>query len=395
MINRLLCLLLLLLAAAPTFAEVPEAPGPHAVGWKDVSFTHPLSANPTVKARLYYPAQSPGKNAEADATEGPFPLVGFLHGYFVSADFYDDICTQLASHGFFVASVATESGFSMSVPNEAKDARAMLHWAEDQARPGGSLAGMVESGGSWSTIGHSNGGAASFHLASTEPRVERLVLFEPHWMNPPGVSTFGGAVLVVGGSEDFITPSPANATRYFTKLTSSPRCFYVTVQGAGHNACLDFPLGASTMPHAVAKSRHQRLAAGFLRAEVKGETWHFRHLLGALARSQSLRAISRASSPVHWSTSSFLVFHVGVAGRNDDSIAALAMGASEPTPFGLFRADLTVAWAHIVPMPDHGILDLSLPYSPGLVGLSISSQGLRLAADGSGALTASQQHCLL
>jgi len=398
MIGRLLTLTFLLLAAAPSSAQVPEAPGPHAVGWKDVSFSHPLSGNSTVQARLYYPAQSAGQGAVADATAGPFPLVGFLHGYFAFVDYYDDVCTQLASHGFFVTSVATESGFFMSVPNEAKDSRAMLHWTEDQAKPGGTFEGMVEIGGDWSTIGHSNGGAASFYLASAEPRVQRLVLFEPNWLNPPGVSTFAGPVMVVGGSQDIVAPASINAARYFTELTSSPRCFYVVLQGAGHNASLDFPIDLSTMPHAVGKSLHQRLAAGFLRAEVKGETQHFRHMLGTIAQEQSLLPISRASSPVHWSGSSSLTFHFGIAGRVDDSIAGLAvgpLGANLPTTYGLLGVDMASAFSQIVPMPNNGIMDSALPYSPALVGLSVFSQGLRLAADGTGVLTAPNVHTLL
>ncbi|MFT4710100.1 MAG: dienelactone hydrolase [Planctomycetota bacterium] len=398
MMNHLLTFAFLLLAAAPSEAQVPEAQGPYPVGWKDVSFSHPLSANSTVQARLYYPAQAAGQNTLADPTSGPFPLVGFLHGYFAFADYYDDVCTQLASHGFFVASVATESGFFMSVPNEAKDARAMLHWTESQAQPGGSFPGMVEIGGDWSTIGHSNGGAASFYLSSAEPRVKRLVLFEPNWLNPPGVNTFDGAVMVVGSSEDFIAPAALNAARYFNQLTSSPRAFYVTIQGSGHNGSLDFPIESTTLPHAVANSLHQRLATGFLRAEVKGETQHFPHMLGTLAQGQSLLPISRASNPVHWSTSSSSTFNFGIAGRGDDSIAALAvgpLGASVPTAFGLLQVNMAAAWSHIVPMPSNGIVDLSLPYTPALVGLSVFSQGLRLATNGTGVLTAPETHTLL
>jgi pimeloyl-ACP methyl ester carboxylesterase len=390
MITRLLTSALLLLTATFATAQVPEDPGPHAVGWKDVSFSHPLSGNPTVQARLYYPAVSAGQNTLADPTSGPFPLVGFLHGYFASASYYDDVCTQLASHGFFVASVATESGFFMSVPKEAKDARAMLHWAEGQSAPGGTFAGMVESGGSWSTIGHSNGGAASFHLSSAEPRVERLVLFEPNWLNPPGVASFDGAVMVVGASEDFIAPASTNAKRYYDELTSSPRSFYVTIQGSGHNGSLDFPFEVSTLPHAVTKSLHQRLATGFLLAEVKGETHHYTHLLGALAQGQSLLPLSRATAPAHWSSASGLTFNFGVAGRSDDSIAALAVSSiavSVPTGFGLLAVDMGTAISQIVPMPSSGIFDSSLPYAPALVGLSVVSQGLRLAADGTGVLT--------
>mgnify|MGYP003660336161 CR=1 FL=1 len=93
-----------------------------------------------------------------------------------------------------------------------------------------------------------------------------------------------------------------------------------------------------------------------------------------------------------------MTFNFGVAGRADDSIAALAvgpLGASAPTVFGLLGVNMGAAYSQIVPMPSNGILDLSLPYAPALVGLSVFSQGLRLAANGTGVLSAPENPTLL
>ncbi|MDF1799180.1 MAG: hypothetical protein P1V81_08400 [Planctomycetota bacterium] len=384
-------LLLACVVSVPALAQVPEAPGPHAVGWDDVSFTHPLSANPTVTARLYYPALSAGQGTAPDTSAGPFPLVGFLHGYFAFVDYYDDVCTHLASHGFFVASVATESGLFMSIPNEAKDARAMLTWTEAQALPGGSFDGMVAQGADWSAVGHSNGGAARSHLASAEPRIARLVLFEPNWLSPPGVTSFAGPVMVVGATEDTITPTGSNAATYFANLQASPRSSYVQVVGAGHNASLDFPFGATSLPHAEAHAMHRRLAAGFLLAEVKGELQQYELLVGAAAELEPLDPVVRATQPVLWVSSGAGHLGMGLAGRGDDAFALLAVSTvqtSLPTAFGQLGVDLGGALLKVVAMTSDGSVDLSVPFDPALAGLGIFTQGLRLAADGSGALTA-------
>ena len=387
-----------LLLAAPLHAAVPvppqgnpEDPGPHPVGWTDVSLSHPLSGNPVVDARLYYPAASAGQGAAPDASAGPFPLVGFLHGYFAFVDYYDDVCSHLASHGFFVASVATESGLFMSIPNEAKDARAMLTWVESQALSGGPYDGMVAQGSDWSTIGHSNGGAASFHLAAAEPRIARLVLFEPNWLSPPGVATFGGPVMVVGATDDLVAPAAFNAAVYFQNLQASPRVSYVKIVGSGHNGSLDFPIDPASLSHAKAQAMHRRLGSAFLRAEVKGEVELYELLVGAAAELSPLDPTTRHDDPVLWAASSGGQAALGLSGRDDDASALFAVSAlpaAVPTPFGQLGLQLTGAWLTVLPMEPDGTVDLAPPPVPGLAGLSVVAQGLRLAPDGTGALTA-------
>ena len=378
------------LTAGFGFAQVPEDPGPHPVGWTDVSFSHPLSGNPTVDARLYYPAMSSGNGATPDASAGPYPLVGFLHGYFAFVDYYDDVCSHLASYGFFVASVATESGFFMSVTNEAKDARAMLTWTEAQALPGGTYEGMILQGSDWSTVGHSNGCVASFHVAAAEPRIARMVLFEPNWLNPPGVSSFTGPVMVVGATLDLVAPASINASNYYNALQSSSRCSYVLIEGSGHNGALDFPFEITTLPHSKAQSLHRRLAAGFLRAEVQGEFFHYEDMVGAAAELEPLDPEVRATEPVLWSAANGSQLGIGLAGRGDD-VSVLFAFSSAPgslaTPFGQLGIDLSSSHLITRPMTADGSVDLTLPYDPSLVGLGIFTQGLRLAANGTGALS--------
>jgi dienelactone hydrolase len=391
--GALLALAALSALATPTDAQftAPEVPGPFTVGWQDVSFAHPLSGNPVVDARLYYPALGAGQDAAPDPSSGPFPQVGFLHGYFAFVDYYDDVCSHLASHGFFVASVATESGFFMSIPKEAADARAMLTWVEEQAGAGGPFAGMVQIGGDWSAVGHSNGGAASFHLASSEPRVERLVLFEPNWTNPPGVAAFEGAVMVVGASEDLITPSSFNAQRYYDELVGTPRRFYTTVIGSGHNGSLDFPFEITSLPHSEAQAMHRRLATAFLQAEVLGDEDAYAWSLSELAEQAPLDPRSRAVEPVLWARVEAGALRLGIAGREQDAQAWLAIGdtpATLPTSFGTLGILLTPStWLSAAPMPSDGSRDVLLPIPAALAGATLGAQGLRLAPDATGALT--------
>ena len=397
LLSRTLPLALSLLALAGTYCPAsaqsapPEEPGPLPVGWQDVTFTHPLSGNPVVDARLYYPAQTSGENVAPDPTAGPFPLVGFLHGYFAFVDYYDDVCTHLASHGFFVASVATESGFFMSIPDEADDARAMLTWVEEQAGPGGPYDGMVQIGEDWSAIGHSNGGAACFHMASDEPRIARLVLFEPNWTSPPGVAAFEGPVMVVGASEDIVAPAIFNAERYYDELTATSRRFYTTIVGSGHNGSLDFPFEPSSLSHSKAQSLHRRIATAFLFAEVLGQEDEYVWTQSSLAEQEPLDPRSLAVDPVLWVRIESDEFRLGLAGREADAQVVLAIGdtpSAIPTAFGTLGLLLTPStFLSVATMPGDGSFDLVLPLPAGLAGTTLGAQGLRLAPTLAGALT--------
>ena len=390
--TSLLAALLLTPAAwcAPLQLGPPEDSGPFAVGWQDVSFSHPLAGNPQVDARLYYPAAVAGQGAAPDPSGGPFPQVGMLHGYFAFVDYYDDLCTHLASWGFFVASVATESGFFMSVPDEAADAHAMLAWVEEQAGPGGPFDGMVTLGAAWSTVGHSNGGAASFHLANAEPRVRHMVLLEPNWLAPPGVSSFDGAVMVVGASQDIVAPAALNAAVYFDQLVASPRRFYTVIEGSGHNGSLDFPFEITTLSHEEAQALHRRLTGGFLRAEVQGEEDLYAQLIGGAAQLEPLDPRSRATDPVLWALPSGVELAMGIGADEDDALGVLAIStlpATLPTAFGLVGVDLGGALVVTTPMAGNGSVDVALPHGPSVIGLAVLVQGLRLAPSGAGAVT--------
>ena len=81
-----------------------HAAGPHAVAFRDVSFVDPVQGG--VQGRVYYPAA----DGEPDPSDGPYPLVGMMHGWLGQTFMYDQICTEVASWGFVVASTNTETG---------------------------------------------------------------------------------------------------------------------------------------------------------------------------------------------------------------------------------------------------------------------------------------------
>jgi len=121
--SKLLIPLLVLLLAAAGCSDGNDAsstldlatlatPGPYAVGERlqtlvDTSRatqavgTYPGAPERTLPTRVWYPAVATG-NGTAPATDGPFPIIGWAHG-FASANFEgESVGRHLASHGYVV-----------------------------------------------------------------------------------------------------------------------------------------------------------------------------------------------------------------------------------------------------------------------------------------------------
>jgi hypothetical protein len=168
-------LLLFFLTCLPVIAQEIEDPGPYPVGWRDVTFVDKIFGQGTITGRMYYPALSAGHMADPDPSSGPYPLVGFMHGWLSSPDMYDNLCTHIASWGFVVASTGTETGFFLDMDQFARDTRSFLHWVDSESNePGSWLFGMAWDG-DWAASGHSMGGGTLSFLIGIEPRVRTIV----------------------------------------------------------------------------------------------------------------------------------------------------------------------------------------------------------------------------
>lgn len=292
--------LLVVLGGQSLWGQAPEDMGPYAVGERSVNFQHPLASASTVTADIYYPATSAGNSAPPDVASGPFPLVGFFHGYFAPPSFYDDLLIHLASYGFVVAAVSTQTGLFQSIIAEAHDGHALLHWCDAENLDQGSFLHSMLGPGPWSAVGHSNGVAAIFEVLAWENRVRTVVSTEGNWFALPAVGQFTGSFLSIGSSQDSIAPQSANARRYYDEAQNTRRRVWALIQGGGHNGSLDFQVGFQSLPHATQHRLHRRLVAGFMRAEVKHEEDNYYHLVGSGMGSEPVDTEGHCAQPVLW-----------------------------------------------------------------------------------------------
>jgi dienelactone hydrolase len=100
---------------APLDLATLAAPGAYAVGTRPLDLVDDSRATPPngtslgaprrrLPGRVWYPAESAGDGAVA-ASDGPFPLIGYAHGYSSSRDEGQLAGAHLASHGYVVVAV--------------------------------------------------------------------------------------------------------------------------------------------------------------------------------------------------------------------------------------------------------------------------------------------------
>lgn len=347
-IHLLVFLGLLVALVRPVLGQSIESPGPFAVGVADVTFEDVIFNQGRITARLYYPAESAGQNAAPDPSGGPFPLVGFQHGYLGSPDNYDDLCTHIASWGFVVASTGTETGFFPDQRQYARDTRSLLYFVEAESDDAGSLFFGMTDDGPWAASGHSMGGGVLPLLIGIEPRIETIIGLQSAFVDDERVDylrAFTGNHYQVAGSRDFIVP-PSQVVRYFEEAVSARRSVYFEVQGMGHGGPTDDPSNSEPLPAAEQQRLHRRLVTGLLRAEVKGEENLYAELLGEGIADEPVELETRCLVPPLWvrpSTVTPEALVVGTAGapRAEAVLAWSDAPDAIPTPYGEVGIDFS------------------------------------------------------
>ena len=205
-----------------------------------------LASLPPVPAGVDLSVKIPAFLDVAVATDGPFPLVIFLHGAGGWRSVYGHLLSGIASWGFVVAStdyleygllsqftgssggsgetaratsVATATATIDALNSENQTADSRFHGLIDTKRVG--------------AIGHSAGGGTMFGLLD-DARVGAIVGWAPVPPTPPVTSHT--PTMIIGGSKD-IAITPASAKSAYGDLLPPKR--FVEIDKMGHNAFSD------------------------------------------------------------------------------------------------------------------------------------------------------------
>ncbi len=296
----------------------------------------------TVFFKIHYPAVGAHYGADADPSGGPFPVVGFMHGYLGSAWMYTDTADALASMGAVVVNLDIETGVSIDTSRMALGMQALLWWVHDSGvDPDHWLYGMSD-GGPWSVGAHSMGGVALAELVGLEPRVQTVIGYMPY--EPSGdqwlpYESFSGTALMLAGSEDE-TSTPDMVALWHERLSVADRSVYIELDGAGHQAVSNFEWGGETMSDADQQAHVINLSADLLASTWAADDRLYQSLLCALPapavghRSNSQRPVTIAEP-----TDDTMVA-MSIAGRPDTEAVVFAGRGPDATETELGRIGL-------------------------------------------------------
>ncbi len=209
-------------------------PGPYPSGWRTVTVTRANAT--TFTARLHYPAVAPGgQDAAFDPSGGPYPAIGFGHGFVQAVTQYQSTCQHLATRGYLVLAPESEGGLSPSHANFALDLRQSLTWLEQQnALPSSPYFNRVNIA-AFGLCGHSMGGGASILATAADTRVVCLANMAAAETTPSAIAAMPSIhvpVFLITGSQDGIVAPAGNGLAMYNAGTAPKQ--YPLITGGFH-----------------------------------------------------------------------------------------------------------------------------------------------------------------
>jgi predicted dienelactone hydrolase len=279
-------------ALPPYTLDQATEPGPYDVGsitldlvdtsrGTDANGGVPASNERKLTTEVWYPARLPAdrneRNAPADNSGGPYPLIVFAHGYSALRFQSTTYTRHLASHGYIVAApdfpltnLATPGGPRFfDIVNQPQDVSFVIDQVVTQGEGAGVLGGAVDADDIGLT-GHS-GGAFTTLLAVYGPhgddRIDAALPISGSgcFLTEEVVGDIDTPIMDLTGSEDLLVGRAGNRTAY--DMANAPR-YWVEIRGANHirfaDVNLDDELLAGRVRSAVAAEMPDASAAGEL-----------------------------------------------------------------------------------------------------------------------------------
>lgn len=261
------------------------APGPHTVLQKDIAENADGNAQ---AVRIFYPAEA-----------GTYPYINFMHGFQLKNIYYDQILTQLASHGFIIVSPQLKQSL-IGGDNSIVEADKILALIADWVKPklathtGSAVPDFTRFG----LTGHSRGSKISWRMMLKTPTefhaamgidpvdTNSTATSDPHAITGP--MTYDAPSAAVGtekGPTGFqaCAPADSNSAGIFYPNFPSP-AWHLIAGGVGHMDMIDADdLSSCGMTCSVCsggddgqKATFRTLVGGllvaFFRASLYGET---------------------------------------------------------------------------------------------------------------------------
>jgi predicted dienelactone hydrolase len=200
---------------APTTAALDAARGPFATAQQSVSS---VSVSGFGGGVIYYPTST---------SEGTFGAVAISPGYTASWSSISWLGPRIASHGFVVIGIETNSVYDQPASRGTQ-----LLAALDYLTGRSSVRGRIDAT-RLAVAGHSMGGGGSLEAAADRPSLQAAVPLAP-WNLDKSWSELRVPTLIIGGESDTIAPVSSHSIPFYTSIPAATEKSYLELNNASH-----------------------------------------------------------------------------------------------------------------------------------------------------------------
>ncbi|MFG1780351.1 alpha/beta hydrolase family protein [Micromonospora sp. NPDC049051] len=200
---------------APTVALLEASRGPFATASQSVSS---LSVTGFGGGVIYYPTST---------AEGTFGAVAISPGYTASWSSIDWLGPRIASHGFVVIGIETNTRLDQP-DSRGRQLLAALDYLTERS----SVRSRIDAS-RLAVSGHSMGGGGSLEAAVARPSLQAAVPLAP-WNLDKSWSDVRVPTLIIGGETDSIAPVASHSEPFYNSIPASSEKAYLELNGASH-----------------------------------------------------------------------------------------------------------------------------------------------------------------
>jgi alpha-beta hydrolase superfamily lysophospholipase len=200
---------------APTVAALEAARGPFATSQQSVSS---FSVSGFGGGVIYYPTTT---------SEGTFGAVAISPGYTASWSSISWLGPRIASHGFVVIGIETNSRFDQ--PSSRGN---QLLAALDYLTRSSSVRSRIDAS-RLAVAGHSMGGGGSLEAARDRPSLQAAVPLAP-WNLTKNWSDLRVPTLIIGGESDTVASVSSHSVPFYNSIPASSEKAYLELNNASH-----------------------------------------------------------------------------------------------------------------------------------------------------------------
>jgi predicted dienelactone hydrolase len=200
---------------APTTAILEASRGPFATSSFSVSS---LSVTGFGGGVVYYPTST---------SEGTFGAIAISPGYTASWSSLDWLGPRIASHGFVVIGIETNTRLDQPA-SRGQQLLSALDWLTQRS----SVRGRIDAT-RLAVAGHSMGGGGTLEAAADRPSLQAAVPLAP-WNLDKTWSEVQVPTLIIGGESDSIAPVATHSEPFYASIPSSAEKAYLELNLADH-----------------------------------------------------------------------------------------------------------------------------------------------------------------